>query len=121
MAFGSGSLQADPTVPIDRVEPSSRTPAAVWFEGTAQLALALANRNRKGDKAAAQQLLDSVIWAQSELGQGQQFGSKRIEGAWWPHRHRCRPASGSATTRTCTSEPRRGSCSPDPGVNPYLF
>ncbi|HYI57191.1 MAG TPA: hypothetical protein VEX66_03420, partial [Microlunatus sp.] len=67
VAFGSGSLRADPTVPIAEgaLEPDS---AAVWFEGTAQLALALANRNRKGDKAAAQQLLDSVIWAQSELG-----------------------------------------------------
>ena len=79
VAFGSGSLQADPTVPIDRYNPPPDS-GGVWFEGTAQLALALANRNRKGDKAAAQQLLDSVIWAQSELGQGQQFGTKRIDG-----------------------------------------
>ena len=79
VAFGSGSLQADPTVPIDQWNPKPDS-GAVWFEGTSQLALALADRNRKGDKAAAQELLDAVIWAQDELGAGQVFGGKRIEG-----------------------------------------
>lgn len=79
VAFGSGSLQADPTVKIDEWNPKPDS-GAVWFEGTSQLALALANRNRRGDGAAAQSLLDAVIWAQSELGGGQQFGEKRIDG-----------------------------------------
>ena len=79
MAFASGSLQADPTVPIDQWNPKPDS-GAVWFEGTGQLALALAIRNGKGDKAAAQELLRAVIWAQDELGEGQQFGGKRIEG-----------------------------------------
>lgn len=79
VAFGSGSLQADPTAPIDQWNPKPNS-GGVWFEGTAQLALALANRNRKGDQEAAQELLDAVIWAQDELGTGQQFGGKRIEG-----------------------------------------
>ena len=79
VAFGSGSLKADPTVPIDQWNPKPDS-GAVWFEGTSQLALALADRNRKGDKAAAQALLDAVIWAQDELGAGQVFGGKRIEG-----------------------------------------
>jgi hypothetical protein len=78
VAFGSGSLQADPTVNIDEwTKPDS---GAVWFEGTSQLALALADRNRRGDKVAAQGLLDAVIWAQDELGVGQQFGGRRIDG-----------------------------------------
>ncbi len=79
VAFASGSLQADPTVPIDQWNPKPDS-GAVWFEGTAQLALALAIRNRRGDKAAAQDLLKAVIWAQDELGDGQQFNSKRIDG-----------------------------------------
>jgi len=80
VAFGSGSLKADPTVPIDQWNPTKPDSGAVWFEGTSQLALALADRNRKGDKAAAQELLDAVIWAQGELGADQVFGGKRIEG-----------------------------------------
>ncbi|HEU5484153.1 MAG TPA: hypothetical protein VFU98_04535, partial [Microlunatus sp.] len=79
VAFGSGSLQADPTVPIDQWNPKPDS-GAVWFEGTSQLALALADRNRRGDRAAAQALLDAAIWAQAELGAGQQFGGKRIDG-----------------------------------------
>ncbi len=79
VAFGSGSLQADPTVPIDQWNPKPDS-GAVWFEGTSQLALALADRNSKGDKAAAQALLDAVSWAQDELGADQLFGGKRIEG-----------------------------------------
>ena len=53
VAFASGSLQADPTVPIDQWNPKPDS-GAVWFEGTAQLALSLSNRNRRGDRAAAQ-------------------------------------------------------------------
>ena len=79
VAFGSGSLRADPTVPIDQWNPKPDS-GAVWFEGTSQLALALADRNRKGDKAAAQELLDAVSWAQEALGAGQVFGGKRFEG-----------------------------------------
>jgi hypothetical protein len=80
VAFASGSLRADPTVPIDQWNPTKPDSGGVWFEGTSQLALALADRNRAGDRAAAQELLDAVIWAQRELGAGQSFGAKRIEG-----------------------------------------
>ena len=79
VAFASGSLQADTSAQIDQYNPKPDS-GAVWFEGTAQLALSLADRNRKGDRAAAQELLDAVIWAQDELGADQLFGGKRIEG-----------------------------------------
>jgi hypothetical protein len=79
VAFASGSLRADPSVPIDQWNPKPDS-GGVWFEGTAQLALALADRNRAGDRAAAQEQLDAVIWAQRELGVDQLFGGKRIEG-----------------------------------------
>ena len=79
VAFASGSLQADTSAQIDQYNPKPDS-GAVWFEGTAQLALSLSNRNRRGDKAAAQELLDAVIWAQDELGVDQVFGGKRIEG-----------------------------------------
>ncbi len=79
VAFASGSLQADTSAQIDQYNPKPDS-GAVWFEGTAQLALALVDRNRRGDKAAAQDLLDAVIWAQDELGASQEFGGKRIEG-----------------------------------------
>jgi hypothetical protein len=79
VAFASGSLQADTSAQIDQYNPKPDS-GAVWFEGSAQLALALAIRNGKGDKAAAQDLLQASIWAQDELGDGQLYNGKRIEG-----------------------------------------
>ncbi len=79
VAFASGSLQADTSAQIDQYNPKPDS-GAVWFEGSAQLALALAIRNGKGDKASAQDLLKACIWAQDELGDGQLFNAKRIEG-----------------------------------------
>ncbi len=79
VAFASGSLQADTSAQIDQYNPKPDS-GAVWFEGSAQLALALALRNGKGDKAAAQDLLKAAIWAQDELGDGQLYNGKRIEG-----------------------------------------
>jgi hypothetical protein len=79
VAFASGSVAADTSAPIDpwHGKPDS---GAVWFEGTSQLALSLADRNRRGDRAAADELLGAVRWAQAELGDGQEFGGKRING-----------------------------------------
>jgi hypothetical protein len=79
VAFASGSLQADTSAQIDQYNPKPDS-GAVWFEGSAQLALALAIRNGKGDKAVAQDLLQASIWAQDELGDGQLYNGKRIEG-----------------------------------------
>jgi hypothetical protein len=52
----------------------------VWFEGTGQLAIALADRRREGDRERAEDLLGQLRWAQSNLGRGQTFGSHRVEG-----------------------------------------
>lgn len=79
VAFGTGSLLADPNVDID---PWNGKPddAAVWFEGTAQLVLALRDRHRGRDELDAEDLLSEIRTAQRELGQGQKFGGKVIPG-----------------------------------------
>lgn len=79
VAFGSGSLQADPNVTIDPWNPNPDT-GAVWFEGTSQLALALLDRGARGDRAAADALLDAVRSAQGRLGQDQTFNGKAVDG-----------------------------------------
>jgi hypothetical protein len=79
VAFGSGSLKADTETPIDAYHGGPDT-GAVWFEGTAQLALSLRDRGYRGDRADAEELLAAVAWAQRELGDGQTFNGKRIEG-----------------------------------------
>ena len=77
VAFGSGSLQADTETPIPyNVNPDS---GAVWFEGTAQLALALATAS-SGDGDAADELLAAIQSAQGRLGAGQTYNQKVIEG-----------------------------------------
>ena len=79
VAFGTGSLLASTETPID---PWNGNPdsGAVWFEGTAQLALALRDRRRGGDLADAEELLSQVRLAQRELGRGQKFGEQAISG-----------------------------------------
>ena len=78
VAFGSGSLQADTETPIPyNVNPDS---GAVWFEGTAQLALALRDRRDRGDGDAADELLAAIQSAQGRLGAGQTYNQKVIEG-----------------------------------------
>jgi hypothetical protein len=79
VAFASGSVAADTSAPIDPYHGNPDS-GAVWFEGTSQLALSLADRNRGGDRAAAEELRAAVRWAQAELGGGQEFGGKRVDG-----------------------------------------
>ncbi len=69
VAFGSGSLRADTEQPIDPYHGNPDT-GAVWFEGTAQLALALQDRRRGGDEEHATDLLSQIRTAQRELGDG---------------------------------------------------
>jgi hypothetical protein len=78
VAFGSGSLLAD----TESTNPVNGGPdtGAVWFEGNAQLALALRDRGQRGDADAADDLLAAIRSAQGRLGAGQTFNSKVIPG-----------------------------------------
>lgn len=78
--FASGSFLTDTDVRIGGQDYNPKPDhAAVWFEGTAQLALALRDRDRRGDEAAAG-LLDQLRSAQANLGRGQIFGGKPTSG-----------------------------------------
>jgi hypothetical protein len=101
--FASGSLLTDPTKNIGDGQYNPKPdPAAVWFEGTGQLALAF--RDRDGHSRCAEPLLGALAWAQRHLGKGQTFNAKRIEGGivaassnldtgfkfgYYPHLHVC--------------------------------
>jgi hypothetical protein len=77
VAFASGSFLTDTTAPIGGQSYNPKPdPAAVWFEGTSQLALALADRDDAGDQKAASALLAQVRSAQQNLGQGQTVGGR---------------------------------------------
>ena len=81
VAFGSGSLLTDTSAKIGGHEWNPKPDdAAVWFEGTGQLALALANRGRGADADAAGHLMDEIRKAQRRLGAGQTFGGKPAPG-----------------------------------------
>ncbi len=81
VGFGSGTFRTDVTT---KVGGHDYTPlpddGAVWFEGTGQLALALALRNRPGDRRGAGDLLEALRSAQGELGRGQTFGGRKTTG-----------------------------------------
>jgi hypothetical protein len=81
VGFATGTLLTDTS---KRIGSLSYTPepddAGVWFEGTGQLALALGDRCRSGDRDRAEELLVQLRSAQSTLGRGQTFGRHRIEG-----------------------------------------
>ena len=79
VAFGSGSLKADTEKPIDKWHGNPDS-GAVWFEGTAQLALALRDRDGRGDRDKANELMAAISSAQSQLGQGQTYNGKAIPG-----------------------------------------
>jgi len=55
-------------------------PQGVWLEGTAQLATALVDRDRRGDRQQAQALLAQVRHAQDVLGAGQRLGGVEVDG-----------------------------------------
>lgn len=81
VAFASGTFRTDVKT---RIGGQSYNPypddGAVWFEGTGQLADALANRGHPDDRAAAGRLLAAIRSAQDHLGAGQTFGGHRING-----------------------------------------
>ncbi|MCW3159369.1 hypothetical protein [Micropruina sonneratiae] len=81
VVFASGSLLADPTTNIGGQEWNPKPDvAAVWLEGTAQLALALSVRNAAGDADRSASLLASLAAAQDNLGRGQKFGGTENPG-----------------------------------------
>ena len=81
VAFASGSLLTDTDTPIANQSYNPKPDdCAVWFEGTAQLALALRDRKRGDDREDAEELLDTIRVAQQRLGQGQTFNGRSGEG-----------------------------------------
>lgn len=69
VTFSSTSLTSTAVYNDRQVDPD-----AVWFEGTAQLAAALADRHAPRDRARANHLLQELRRAQAELGGGQHAG-----------------------------------------------
>lgn len=81
VVFASGSLLTDPTKNIGGQDWNPKPDvAAVWLEGTAQLALALAVRDAKADRDRHETLMGQLASAQATLGQGQKFGGKANPG-----------------------------------------
>ncbi|WP_375426757.1 hypothetical protein [uncultured Friedmanniella sp.] len=81
VAFASGSLTTDTETTIGNLDYTPKPDdCAVWFEGSAQLTVALRDRGHAGDAAAAADLLTQLRFAQRELGRGQVFGGARVEG-----------------------------------------
>ncbi|MFE1251615.1 Tat pathway signal sequence domain protein [Streptomyces sp. NPDC058741] len=77
VTFSSASLLADEDAPIAAGQPKPDR-NAVWFEGTAHLALALRERGARGDEARARRLLASTELAQDLLGGGQTVGGAAL-------------------------------------------
>lgn len=81
VGFSSGTLSTDVTARVGGKEWNPKPDdAAVWFEGTAQLALALYLRNEGDDRDRARLLRDEIRSAQGRLGAGQTFHGRRIGG-----------------------------------------
>ncbi|MFE0517937.1 Tat pathway signal sequence domain protein [Streptomyces sp. NPDC058954] len=77
VTFSSASLAANEDAPIAPGQPKPDR-NAVWFEGTAHLALALRCRRAPGDGARARRLLASIERAQDLLGGGQTLGGTAV-------------------------------------------
>ncbi|MGI5377185.1 Tat pathway signal sequence domain protein [Streptomyces sp. CA-251387] len=77
VTFSSASLLANEDAPIADSQPRPDR-NGVWFEGTAHLALALRERQARGDEARARRLLDSIERAQELLGGGQTVGGRAL-------------------------------------------
>lgn len=77
VTFSSASLLANEDAPIADSQPRPDR-NGVWFEGTAHLALALRERDGRGDEARARRLIDSVERAQDLLGSGQTVGGRAL-------------------------------------------
>ncbi|SEQ03252.1 hypothetical protein [Microlunatus flavus] len=81
VGFSSGTLSTDVTVRVGGQEWNPKPDdGAVWFEGTAQLALALHRRNAPDDRARARILLEEIRSGQDRLGATQTFHQKRVTG-----------------------------------------
>ncbi|SDU87895.1 hypothetical protein SAMN04488544_1353 [Microlunatus sagamiharensis] len=81
VGFGSGTFRTDVTRPVDGKEWNPKPDdAAVWFEGTAQLALALQQRGSSDDRDRSRALMDQLRSAQDRLGAGQTYHGRRIAG-----------------------------------------
>jgi hypothetical protein len=77
VVFASGTFLTDTDVNIGGQSYNPKPDdAAVWFEGTGQLALALRDRTAAGDRRAADELLTQIRSAQSHLGAGQTIGGQ---------------------------------------------
>ena len=81
VTFASGAFLADQsnTIADSESNPKPDT-SSVWFEGTAQLALALNDRRSRTDRAGAGRLFAAIESAQAELGRKQPFGGARLDG-----------------------------------------
>ncbi|MCW2810682.1 MAG: uncharacterized protein JWP61_1140 [Friedmanniella sp.] len=81
VGFGSGTFRTDVTTTVGGHDYTPKPDdGAVWFEGTGQLALALASRREDGDRSDAAALLAQIRSAQSNLGKGQKFNGKTTTG-----------------------------------------
>ncbi|MFC8662505.1 Tat pathway signal sequence domain protein [Streptomyces sp. NPDC057199] len=77
VTFSSASLVANEDAPIAEFQPKPDR-NGVWFEGTAHLALALRDRDGRGDEASARRLVASIERAQDLLGAGQTVGGRAL-------------------------------------------
>jgi hypothetical protein len=78
VTVSSASRSADPDQPIEPGLPAPN-PDAVWLEGTAQYAVALAHS--PGGALATTRRLDALVSAQSRLGGGQHVGDRPVPAA----------------------------------------
>ncbi|MFI5842058.1 hypothetical protein ACIA8K_20325 [Catenuloplanes sp. NPDC051500] len=74
ITVSTGSPQADPATPIEEGLPAP-DPQAVWFEGTAQYAVAL---RAAGEPRRALRERDPITDAQTELGAGQTVAGRAL-------------------------------------------
>jgi hypothetical protein len=77
ITFSSASLLANEGAVIAEFQPRPNR-NGVWFEGTAHLATALRQRGDRGDRAAAQALIDAIERAQDRLGPAQTIGGRPL-------------------------------------------
>lgn len=81
VGFSSGSLRTDVTAKVGGKDWNPMPDdGAVWFEGTAQLALALHRRNGPDDRAFASVLLEQIRSSRGRLGAGQTFHGRATTG-----------------------------------------
>ena len=81
VGFSTGTLSTDVTARVGGKEWNPKPDdGAVWFEGTAQLALALHVRDAPKDRVRAEALMEQVRSTQGRLGAGQTFHGRGTTG-----------------------------------------